>query len=360
MKIINAYIIKTLLLYTLSVMTVWISVYALFNFVNEVKFIGQQDYTILVALLYVVADLPAVIYSHSPVIILLGCLLGMGHLASTSQLIIIRGSGVSIMQIAQKVVVTGLLFIFIVTLSGEFITPITTDYAESYKNKALGRTTSTSQQGFWLKDKNTIINVKKNFDGNIFSDVTLIKLDNSNHLNSIFYTDKAVFNEGNLKLEKTKQYQLTQTDKFTKIQSKIHQNYNTKMSFEQDLVDALKKKPKELSSWNVYKHMVFLNNNGLASEVYKIELYKRIIKPITLVAMLMLSMLFIFGSLRDANLSKKIFLGVVISLFFELSSRISGVISLRFNYDPFFSASAPTLIALVIAFLLLKRKSLNS
>jgi lipopolysaccharide export system permease protein len=75
--------------------------------------------------------------------------------------------------------------------------------------------------------------------------------------------------------------------------------------------------------------------------------------------MLMLSMLFIFGSLRDASLSKKIFLGVVISLFFELSSRISGVISLRFDYDPLFSASAPTLVTLAIAFLLLRKKSSN-
>jgi hypothetical protein len=34
-----------------------------------------------------------------------------------------------------------------------------------------------SQQGFWLKDGNTIINVKENFDGRVFGDVTLIIVD---------------------------------------------------------------------------------------------------------------------------------------------------------------------------------------
>jgi hypothetical protein len=43
---------------------------------------------------------------------------------------------------------------------------------ESFRTKALGKNVSTvSQQGFWLKDGNTIINVKENFDGRVFGDV---------------------------------------------------------------------------------------------------------------------------------------------------------------------------------------------
>lgn len=358
MKILDRYITKILLIYTLSVMAIWIGIYILFNFINEVDLIGQQNYTTLSAVIYVTADLPAVIYSHSSVIILLGCLLGLGHLATTSQLVVIRGCGISIMQIAQKVIVTALIFVFSVILLGEFVAPISTEHAESYKAKALGHNVaSANRQGFWLKDGDTIINVKENFDGNTFGDVTLIKLNSANQLDSIFYSDKAVFNEGNLSLDKTKYYQLKQAEKFTNIQSKNHQKYSTKVLFDQALIDALKKEPKELSSLELYKYKTFLAKNSLASEPFEVELYKRMVKPLTLVAMLMLSMLFIFGSLRDATLGKKIFLGVVISLFFQLSSRIGGVVSLRFNYDPLFSAFAPTIIALLIAFLLLKKKS---
>lgn len=357
MKILDRYITKTLLFYTLSVMLVWIGIYALFNFIDEVDLIGQQNYTALSAVIYVAADLPAIIYSHSSVIILLGCLLGLGHLTSTSQLIVVRGCGISIMQIAKKVVISALMFIFVIIFLGEFVAPITIEYAESYRAKALGRNVSTSQQGFWLKDGNTIINAKKNFDNSVFGEVTLIKLNSVNQLDSIFYSDKAAFNKGNLKLDKTKHYQLKQTEKFTDIQSKDYQKYSTKVLFNEALIDALKKEPEELSSWELYKHTSFLADNDLASESFEVELYKRMVKPLTLVAMLMLSMLFIFGSLRDATQGKKIFLGVVISLFFELSSRIGSAVSLRFDYDPLFSASIPTIIVLIIAFLLLKKKS---
>ncbi|WXT99949.1 MAG: Lipopolysaccharide export system permease protein LptG [Catillopecten margaritatus gill symbiont] len=360
MNILNRYIAKTLLMHTLAVMAVWLGIYTLFNFINQVDSIGQHNYTALSALIYVMADLPSVVYAHSLVIILLGCLLGLGHLAATSQLIVIRGGGISIMQIAQRVTGIALIFILIVSLLGELIAPTATEYAESYRDKSLGRSVSTSsQQGFWLKDKNTILNVKKNFDGRSFGGVTLIQTNKAYRLDAVLHSDKASLNGKQLNLEKTKHYQLKQAEKFTTIQSQNHQEYGVDVSFDQRLINTLKKEPQELSIVNLYKHMVFLSSNNLASKAFEVELYKRLVKPITLVAMLMLSMLFIFGSLRDATLGKKIFLGIVISLFFELSSRLGSVISLRFDYDPLFSASAPTLITLGVAYLLLKRKSLG-
>lgn len=358
MKILDRYIVKTLLFYTLGVMGVWIGIYGLFNFIDEIKFIGQYNYTTLSAIIYVVADLPAVIYSHSSVIILLGCLLGMGHLAASSQLIVIRGCGVSIMQISKKAVNAALMFIFVVILLGEFAAPLSVQYAESFKAEAMGqKTAAMSQAGFWLKDDNTIIHVGKNFDGQVFGDVTLIQLGKTNQLDAIFHTDKALFDGNDLNFEKTKHYQFDQSDQFTKIQSKDMQKYNAKVSFDQTLIEALEKAPNELSSWELYKHIDFLKDNNLTSDTFEVELYKRLVKPITLVAMLLLSMLFIFGSLRDSSLGKKIFLGVIIALFFELSSRIGGAVSLRFEYDPLLSASVPSLLVLVVALFLLKRKS---
>jgi lipopolysaccharide export system permease protein len=111
-----------------GVMVIWLGVYALFNLINEIDSIGQQDYTLLSAVIYVIADLPLVIYAHSSVIILLGCLLGLGHLAATSQLIVVKSGGISIMQIAQKVMVVALLFMLITILLGEFIASVTTHF----------------------------------------------------------------------------------------------------------------------------------------------------------------------------------------------------------------------------------------
>ncbi|SMN00575.1 permease YjgP/YjgQ family protein [uncultured Candidatus Thioglobus sp.] len=358
MKILDRYLAKILLIYTLGVMIVWMGIYAFFNFINEIDLIGQHNYTLLSAVIYVASDLPAVVYSHSPVIILLGCLLALGHLAATSQLVVIQGCGISIMKIAKKVVITAMMFISMVVFLGEFIAPITAKHAEFYKAKALGQGVSKgNQQGFWLKDGDAIINVGKNLDDKTFGNVSLIHLHKVNQLKSIIYADKVGFDEGHLTFEDSKGHHFNHTEEITTIQAKNDEKYKIKVSFNQNLIKALEKDPRELSGWELYKYIDFLSENDLASDHFKIELYKRFIKPVTLVAMLLISMLFIFGSLRDASLGKKIFLGVAISLLFELSSRIGSVISLRFDYDPLLSASVPTIVVLAIGFILLKRKS---
>jgi lipopolysaccharide export system permease protein len=131
------------------------------------------------------------------------------------------------------------------------------------------------------------------------------------------------------------------------------------VTFDQDLIDSLKKEPEELTTWNIYKQIKFLSDNKLRSVIFEVELYKRLIKPITLVTMILLAMLFIFGSTRDVTLGRKIFFGVSVGLSFELLSRIGGAISLSFDFNPVMSAVLPTIVVMVIAITLLIQKSMS-
>jgi lipopolysaccharide export system permease protein len=74
------------------------------------------------------------------------------------------------------------------------------------------------------------------------------------------------------------------------------------------LIDSLEKEPKDLTTFTILKQIQFLTDNKLRAEVFEVELYKRLVKPITLIAMILLAMLFIFGSTRDATLEEKYFL----------------------------------------------------
>ena len=90
MKIRERYIRKTLLSFTLAVLVIWLSVYSFFNFLSEMSNIGQFNYTTLEAFRYIALLIPEVAYKHASPVILLGCVLGMGHLATTSQLLVLR------------------------------------------------------------------------------------------------------------------------------------------------------------------------------------------------------------------------------------------------------------------------------
>ena len=73
--------------------------------------------------------------------------------------------------------------------------------------------------------------------------------------------------------------------------------------------------------------------------------------------MILLAMLFVFGSTREVTLGRKIFFGVSLGLSFEMLSRIGGAMALSLDFDPLMSNVLPTTVVIVIAITLLIRKS---
>jgi len=356
MKILDRYITKTLLKYSLSAMVVLVSVFAFFKFLEEVNDIGRASYTLLDAIIYIGFLLPKITYEVSSVIILLGAVLGLGHLAANSELIVMRGSGVSIVKITKITLRVSISFVILAIILGEFVAPFSSNQAQIYRAKALGETIVTSnQQGFWIRDKSNFIHVEKNLDGRVFNNVTLINKKSDNSLDSIAFSDKAIFDKGILALQKTNYYQIDDTEKFTKIKQENRKQYQSEVAFDQDLIESLKKDPVELSTVKLFKHMGFLSENKLSTGDYEAEFYKRTMKPITLVAMILLVIPFVFGSLRDASLGKRIFLAIVVSLVFHQFSQLGIWIPKMFNLSYLLSASLPTIIVLIFALFMLRR-----
>ena len=150
MKIRDRYIAKTLLSYTIIVLVVWVSIYSFFNFLAELNTIGKNGYTILSAFTYIILQLPEVAYKQASPIILLGCILGMGHLASTGQLLIFRVSGASILKITLITLKNSLIFIIFFISIGEFIAPISSNYAKTSKAKAMGISSVIAKSKWFL------------------------------------------------------------------------------------------------------------------------------------------------------------------------------------------------------------------
>ena len=360
MKIRDRYINNTLRNYTLVVLLIWLSIYSFFNFLGELNSIGQFDYTVLEAFKYIILQMPEVAYKQASPIILLGCVLGMGYLATTNQLVVLQVSGNSVLKLTALTVRTALIFVFMIIAFGEYIAPIASEEAEKGRAKALGQSYALqNQEGFWIREGGNYLNVEKNIDGNHFVGVTIIEV-KSNKITSVVKSEDATFDGKSLKMDNTDIFSINDSKDIDEISLKERNSYNKIVSFDQDLINSLKKEPDELTTRNIYKQIQFLSDNKLNSEIYKVELYKRAIKPITLVAMILLAMLFVFGSTRDVSLGRKIFFGVSLGLSFEMLSRIGGAMALSLDFSPMISAVLPTTVVMVIAITLLIRKSVSN
>ena len=360
MKIKDRYIAKTLLTYTLVVMLVWLSIYSFFNFLSELDSVGTANYSILEAFQYIILQMPEVAYDQASAVILLGCILGMGHLATTGQLLIFRVSGLSVLRITWLTVKNAMIFIFLLILIGEALAPILTQYAESERSKALGQSSlSGNQDGFWIRDGDNFINVENNIDGSLFTGITVIEVNKDNKVERVVNSESGTFDGNSLSLNETDIFSIDAKNKFENISLKERNVYNKSVAFDQDLIASLEKEPKDLSTLTIIKQIQFLTENKLRAGVFEVELYKRLVKPISLIAMVLLAMLFIFGSTRDVTLGRKIFFGVAIGLSFELVSRIGSAMALSFEFNPLLSSFIPALLVIIIAISLLIKKSTN-
>ena len=361
MKIKDRYIANTLLTYSIVVLLVWLSIYSFFNFLAELNSVGTVNYTILEAFKYIILQLPEVAYNQVSAVILLGCVLGMGHLATTGQLIILRASGISILKITWLTLKNAIIFLILITMVGELVAPTLTTYAENERSIALGQNSvSSSQDGFWIRDGDNFINVKNNVDGSVFNDITVIEVNNeSNEIERVVNSKSAIFDGQNINMESTNIFSINSSNLYDDIALKERNLYKKRVAFDQDLIDSLEKEPKDLTTFTILKQIQFLTDNKLRAEVFEVELYKRLVKPITLIAMILLAMLFIFGSTRDATLGRKIFFGVAIGLSFELISRIGGALALSFDFNPLLTTFVPAIAIMIIATTVLINKSIH-
>ena len=359
MKIRDRYIAKTLLSYTIIVLVVWTSIYSFFNFLAELNSVGKEGYTILSAFTYIILQLPEVAYKQASPIILLGCILGMGHLATTGQLLIFRVSGASILKITLLTLQNSLIFVIFFISIGEFLAPISSNLAKSGKSNALGNSSASfNQDGFWIRDGDNFINVKKNIDGTLFSGITVIEVNSSDKIERVIKSEIAIFDGNSLDMSGSEIFSIDESSSFERI-SLERNSYDKTVSFDQDLIDSLEKEPKDLSTWTLVKQIRFLSDNKLRSGVFEVELYKRLIQPITLVAMILLAMLFIFGSTREVTLGRKIFFGVVLGLSFEMLSRVASAMALGLDFNPLLSSILPSIVVMLISIIFLLQKSMS-
>jgi lipopolysaccharide export system permease protein len=304
--------------------------------------------------------IPEAAYDQASAVILLGCFLGMGNLASTGQLLIFRVSGLSVLRTVWITVKNALILIFLIILIGEVFAPVLTKYAENERASALGQASlSNNQDGFWIRDGDSFINVENNVDGSLFSGITIFEVNRSNQIERIINSESANFNGKSLDLNETDIYSITANNKFENIDLKGRNTYRKSVTFDKDLIASLEKEPKDLSTYTIIRQIQFLTDNKLRAAVFEVELYNRLVKPISLIAMILLSMLFIFGSNRDTTLGRKIFFGVAIGLSFELLSRIGGAMSLSFEFSPLISSFALPILVIIFSTSLLINKSIN-
>ena len=135
--ILDRYIGRSILLTSLLVLLTLVSLASIFTFISELDDVGKGDYTIGRAVQYIFLSIPGQAYLFFAPAVLLGSLLGLGALASNSELTVMRAAGVSVARIIRAVLITGIALVLLIALIGETIMPKTEQIAEKLRLTAI-------------------------------------------------------------------------------------------------------------------------------------------------------------------------------------------------------------------------------
>ncbi|MEX2496747.1 MAG: LPS export ABC transporter permease LptG [Woeseia sp.] len=352
MRVLTAYLMRSILSSTLLVLGVLLALAALFEFIGQLDDI-QGNYTLQMALLYAALRLPQLAFEMLPIAALIGALLGLGGLANSSELIVMRTAGISVGRMAGMVAIAGVVLTVLTALIGEFIGPPTDYFARTMRNEARFEQDDVDfGNAAWVKDGPVILHLERINSEFEFGGVYLFHFDEDNALRSIARAENAGIDETDRWILENFRETRFQNRGVRVVESPVAvQTFD----LNSELLGITLVKPVSLSARGLLSYIRYLNKNELAAERYETELWSRIARTATVVVMPVLALGFVFGSLRSSGYGGRLALGVVIGLGYFLASEMLANSGQVFNLNPALVSWVPTIVLIAITVFALTR-----
>lgn len=350
--ILDRYIGRTIATNIVLALMVFVALDIFFSFVRELDEIGRGEYTLGETLIYLGLKTPYRVYEFFPIAALLGAIIGLGMLASGSELTVMRAAGVSVARITGSVMKTGAVMMLFVILIGEFVVPPTEEMAETRRSlKKADQSALKTEYGFWSRDGGSFINIRDIKLGGRIGDVYLYEFDNDYRLRRATYAGKARYENDEWLLEDIVQSEIS--DKGVKQDFIKRARWNSLLA--PGLLNIIVLDPMLMPAYELVSYVTYLRSTGQAAERYSLAMWNKITLPISVAVMLLLAVPFVFGTLRSVGIGQRILVGFLVGFGFHILNQAFGHLGLVYTLPSVLSATLPTLLFFIAALWMMRR-----
>lgn len=350
MKIIDYYLAKAVISAIAIVTFLLIGLYIFILFIEQMDDIGKGNFGVLQAFNYALLRIPAQVYLFFPIASLLGSLIGLGILASNSELIVMRAAGFSITQITVAVMKAAFVLIVLVTAMGEVIVPKLLAFGESYKTTAVSEgQILSSLRGVWIHDKPYFVYIENVPADDYLEGISQYKFSEDRQLLEVLFAAEAEYRQDKWLLKDVVINQISEEQ----IHTETFTEFVWALKLDTAMLDLLSFEPEEMSLLQLYHYINDPRNRKLGD--YKLAYWKRIIQPVSIGIMMLLAIPFIFGPLRTATMGSRFLAGASVGFGFYMLDRFFGPVSLVYQLPPAIAALIPSLVFALAGGLMLRR-----
>jgi lipopolysaccharide export system permease protein len=351
MMLLDRYLGRAVVNGTLVTLAVLLPLLGFFLLAEELGALSAETYGFVDALWFVGLSLPRYAYQVFPIATLIGALVGLGQLASGSELVAMRAAGVSIGRIVLGAMLGGLLLAAAAVAVGELVAPPAEQRALALRGRAQnGEDVAMTSAGLWARDGNTFVNIRELRPGAELKDIYIYEVLGT-ELISATYAQRAVFRDGGWLLKDIER-SLISADA-VRIEQQDEARWSSLLR--PALLKVIVVEPQALSVWGLYRYIRFMHRSGQDAGRYEVAFWGKLVQPLLILAMIFVAIPVLLGTARTTGTGIKVFVGIVIGIAFYLVSRSFAFLSLLVGLSPAVAALAPVLLFVGAALFLLRR-----
>lgn len=386
MSRISAYLARTVLSSVLMVLLLLVGLDLVFAYVGELDEL-RGNYHLSQAVIYILTTAPRRVYDLLPMSCLLGCIMGLGTMASSSELTVMRAAGVSVFAIVRAIFAPALLLVLIGLALGQYVIPTTEALAESRKSlERWGYSSIVTLSGQWHREGNTFIHINSVAPNGALYGVSRFEYDNKRMLLRAGFAEKALFTglpevvtaapasgPGSVMAgkpavtgkpvptaDRSESWVLENErvttflpDGSTRRQTLAVQHWQTGLT--PRTLAFMVVEPEYLSLTQLWQFAHYLDEQGLNAGAHHLRFWRKLLDPLATLAMVLLAVSYIFGPLRSVSVGLRIMTGVISGVLFRYLQDFAGYAGLVYDFPPLLAATLPIVVALGLGVGLLRR-----
>jgi len=353
MNTLDRYLYRTVLIYALMALAVLVTLGALFLFISQQGDIGVGNYSAGEAFLYTLLNVPQQAFEVLPIAAMIGALMGLGNLASGSELVVTRASGVSVWRIAWPVGLAGLTLALTMYGIGEYVAPPMAQLAKREKTTSkLADVSFAGSSSAWVKDGNLILRGQTGEVDQAFGGVSLFELDGANRLRSVKRAESiSVADPGHWRLHNVS------TTLFTgdRIESQVVPEITMTSAVNPDFLGLAATDPDLLTLRGLASYIDHLRRNNLGTVPYEIGFWSRVARQFAVIVVTLLALPFVFGPLRTTGAGARTVIGTLLGVVFFLITGMVEKGGQLFGLNPMLVGWLPTAVIGVCTLIAISR-----
>ena len=346
---------RTVLATTAVVLLAFLGLMTVFALVEELRN-DRATYSFNEALWYVVLTTPRRAYEMLPYVVFLGALIGLGTLASNSEIVVLRAAGVSVQRIFVSVAWPLLGVLGIGLLLGEFVAPRGEEMAEAHKTRSEQNSeVIVLSGGYWYREGPLYMNIDGLGEAGELIGLRQYWLgSNDEMIRSRTASRARYFAEDD---PHWILYDVIETE-FLGAETRVTENDQLRWNGRVDphlLTVSVLVEPRKLSITDLYYQIDYMLREELNPKAYQLAFWSKLFQPLSVLGLALLALSFVLGPLREVSMGVRLSVGLLVGLSFKYLQDLFVPMSMVYDVHAVVAVATPIAACWAVGWIGLRR-----